>query len=243
MTMDWNGFDSREARTTRVDTIDRESPDDAGVRPPIDLYLVRTARGAAVLFLTRRALASYTASEKDRFLRFIRRMMRSGNSLVRWVGRVSRMGHRYYQKLEDRIDPLERMVKALNYPGPLQVWHAPGHAGSIELGDFLRWQATKHLSWIVIDGFVTAVAIVLAPFTAPIPGPNVIFFYPFLRLLSHIQAFRGARRAQRDPTISFRLLEELRWVEHGVDLRDSQEFPDAGTEPVEGLSEFLKRMG
>ena len=98
------------------------SVETSGVPLSIDLYLIRTPRRGAVLFVTRRALASYAASEKDRFLRFIRRLMRSRNRVVRWVGRVSRMGHRYYQRLEDRIDPLERMVKALNYPGALKVW-------------------------------------------------------------------------------------------------------------------------
>ena len=86
------------------------SGDTSRERPSLDLYLVRTRRRSAVLFVTRRALASYAPSQKDRFLRFIRRLMRSRNGVVRWVGRVSRMGHRYYQRLEDRIDPPQQMI-------------------------------------------------------------------------------------------------------------------------------------
>lgn len=237
-----SGLDATGPGTTLQDVALREGEDRNG-KPAIDLYLIQTRGSGVVLFATRRSLISHVASEKDRFLRLIRRMMRSRNSVVRWVGRVSRAGHRYYQKLEDRIDPLERMVKALNYPGALRVWHAPGRAASSEFSEFLRWQATKHMTWLVLDGVVTGVAVLLAPFTVPIPGPNVFFFYPFLRLLSHAQALRGVRRALRDRTIRFEPSEDLRWIEHGRDLRDRGEFPEADSEVVEGVNEFLKRIG
>jgi hypothetical protein len=202
------------------------------IPPSIDLYLVRTRRGRFVLFVTRRALAAFASSEKDRFLRFIRRMMRSRNRVVRWVGRVTRTGHRYYPRLEDRIDPQERMVKALNYPGKLVLWHAPGVRAGEELGDIVRGHVIKHTTWVVLDGLATSVAIVLAPILVPIPGPNVFFFYPFLRLLSHVQALRGARRALAGSDIRFRQL---------ADLDLDRPARDDGADPVEGLGEFLAR--
>ena len=215
-----------------------------GPGPPrsIDVYLVRTRSRRTVLFVTRRALAAYAASEKDRFLRFIRRLMRSRNRLVRWVGRVSRTGHRYYQRLEDRIDPLERMIKALNYPGVLQVRHAPGVRAREELQDCLRRQIVKHTTWTVLDGIVTLVAVALAPFLVPIPGPNIFFFYPFLRFLSHMQALRGAKRAVSDDTLSFSEMEDLARVGEIGPTADPQVGESSGAEPVEGLVEFLKRM-
>jgi hypothetical protein len=204
-----------------------------------DLYLIPTRKGRVVLFATRRSLSAYGASEKDRFLRFVRRMMRSRNRVVRWVGRVSRMGHRYYQRLEDRIDPIERMVKALNYPGMLTIRHAPGLRAREAFEAFLRHQAVKHTVWVVADGLVTGVAIVLAPFMAPIPGPNVFFFYPFLRLMSHVQALRGARRALADPALSFREDARLALLH-----RDSDSWADpAMGEVVEGMDDFLRRVG
>jgi hypothetical protein len=210
-------------------------PDGSG---SIDLYLVPVRHGRFALFLTRRSLSAYARSETDRFLRFIRRMMRSKNRIVRWVGRVSRIGHRYYQKLEDRIDPIERMVKALNYPGTLVVWHAPGLDAGREIGEFLRRQGVKHTVWVCLDGVVTAVAIVLAPFTAPIPGPNVAFFYPFLRLLSHIQALRGVRKAQSDATLIFRGLPDLEALS-----RQGAPGEAGAAEVVEGVNAFLRRVG
>jgi hypothetical protein len=202
----------------------------------IDLYLVPVRRQRFAIFLTRRSLSAYAQSETDRFLRFIRRMMRSKNRVVRWVGRVSRMGHRYYQKLEDRIDPIERMVKALNYPGPLVIWHGAGVDAPTQFREFVGRQAFKHRVWVGLDGFLTAVAIVLAPFMAPIPGPNVAFFYPFLRFLSHLQALRGARRGQGGAVLIFRVLPDL-------DAIGSAEVPAGGDEAVEGLREFLRRVG
>lgn len=168
-------------------------------------------------------------------MRFIRRLMRSRNRAVRFVGRVSRSGHRYYQRLEDRIDPLERMIKALNYPGILHVWHAPRTDVRKKFEGCLRRQIVKHTTWLVVDGLATVVAILLAPFLVPLPGPNVFFFFPFLRSLSHLQALRGARRALDDGTLSFRELPLLAGVEDGLSADEA--------EPVEGLAAFLRRVG
>src|SRR2546422_6292969 len=42
-----------------------------------------------------------------------------------------------------------------------------------------------------------SVVLVFTPVLAPIPGPNVFFYYPFLRLLSHYRAIRGATSGLR----------------------------------------------
>jgi Mitochondrial K+-H+ exchange-related len=196
----------------------------------LDIYLVQSARQRPVVFVTRRGLAAYSASEKDRFMRFVRRMMRSRNRLVRFVGRATRMGHRYYQKLEDRIDPHERMIKAFNYPGPLRVLHARELDGRKALEECLRRQIVKHTTWVGLNGFMTLIAIALVPFTMPIPGPNVTFFYPFLRLLSHYRALQGARRG-----LAHRSLEVSGFGE-------TEEAPVPPGENAEALSNYLKRV-
>lgn len=193
----------------------------------LDVYLIRSDRRRPVVFVSRKGLAAYSASEKDRFLRFVRRMMRSRNRVVRFVGRVTRMGHRYYQKLEDRIDPHERMIKTLNYPGPLRVLHSRELEGRRDLEVCLRRQVIKHTTWVGLNGFVTLIAVILAPVLVPIPGPNVSFFYPFLRLLSHYQALRGARRGLADTSLRF------------------SQFGDEGIpsgESAEALTDYLKRV-
>lgn len=196
----------------------------------LDIYLVRSARQRPVVFVTRRGLAAYSASEKDRIIRFVRRMMRSRNRLVRFVGRVARMGHRYYQKLEDRIDPHERMIKTFNYPGPLRVLHARELDGRKALEECLRRQVVKHTTWVGLNGVMTLIAIALAPFTMPIPGPNVTFFYPFLRLLSHYRALQGARRGLADRSLEF----------GGFGETEADPVPPGET--AEAVADYLKRV-
>ena len=69
------------------------------------------------------------------------------------------------------------------------------NAGSIgsEFHGVLRRERLKHIFWFVVDLFICGVVVLFTPFLAPIPGPNVFFYYPFLRLLSHYRAVRGVR--------------------------------------------------
>jgi hypothetical protein len=68
----------------------------------------------------------------------------------------------------------------------------------------LRRQRWKHVFWFSIDFVITGVVLVLTPVLAPIPGPNVFFYYPFLRLLSHYAAIRGALSAIRSRNVEFK---------------------------------------
>ena len=218
------------------------SPIDSVALPEIELYMIRMPRRRPTLFLLPSSLDRCAATENNRFGRFIRRMTRNRNPLVRWIGRVTRGGYRYYQQLEDRIDPLERMIKALNCSRSFHVLHAPSAAPEAQFRELLRAQVIKHTAWLIVDGVLTTIAAMFFWILVPIPGPNVVFYYPALRLASHYRARAGAKRALASTEIRFDAQPDLTRIEE--DLRnlstDSQEISSADS--VEGLGVFLKRV-
>jgi hypothetical protein len=142
-------------------------------------------------------------ADSDRVRQFIDWFARRHNRFAAWVGRGIRSLHDHYVTLEDRIDPVERMLKAMAYAGEFVV-HTSNPA---DFYSVLRRQRWKHVFWFSIDFVITGVVIVFTPVLAPIPGPNVFFYYPFLRLLSHYAAIRGALSAMRSRNVKFRTMD------------------------------------
>lgn len=210
---------------------------------PIAVYMIRTRRHRSMLFLPPESIEVCVAGRRDTIRGVIRRMMLHRYGLVRWFGRVGRVTHRFYQKLEDRIDPLERMVKALNGTGSYRVFHAPHTNARSEYRETLRGQMVKHSAWFIVDGCLTLVAVSFFWVLVPIPGPNVFFYYPALRLASHYRAVTGARKALADPEVTFTGLDELGTLEDR--LRSGRSAPDVCAEAgvhVNGLGPFLQRV-
>ena len=208
----------------------------------VALYMIRVRPNRSALFLPPESLEICMAEKRDHVRSFIRRMMLNKYWIVRWVGRVTRVAHRFYQKLEDRIDPLERMIKALNHQRSLLVFHAPHKSPQSEFRDLLRSQLVKHMFWLLIDGAITAVAISFFWLLVPIPGPNVFFYYPALRMLSHYSAMCGARKAL-NKDIEFTARPEIERLE--ASLRAGHK-ADSGCARaginVNGLEAYLDRM-
>ena len=125
---------------------------------------------------------------------------RRQNRLAAWIGRGARSIHDYYLKLEDRIDPAERVLKAMASADEFVV-HPVVPSDFYRL---LRRYACKHALWFSVDLVISAVVIIFTPVLAPLPGPNVFFYYPFLRLLSHYRAIRGTLAGLRAKKIEFR---------------------------------------
>jgi hypothetical protein len=187
----------------------------------LDLYLIRTRSGRIVLFSPADAVAAMETESTDRVRQFIEWFARRPNRLLGWVGRTIRTLHDYYVKLEDKLDPCERVVKAMASTNRFVV-----HGAKSEFHRVLRRQRLKHLFWFSIDFVLTGVVIVFTPVLAPIPGPNVFFYYPFLRLLSHYRAILGAASGLRSSDVQFKDLPELRSLEDNLS----------------GLTNFLERM-
>ncbi len=171
----------------------------------LDLYVIIVDKRHH-LFSTPGAIAAAEAVSADRVRQFIEWIVRRRNRLASWIGRGIRSLHDYYTKLEDKIDPTERVLKAMASTNRFVV-HSREDSVFRQL---LKSQRRKHLFWFSVDLVITAVVIVLTPFLAPIPGPNVFFYYPFLRLLSHYRAILGAASGLRSSDIQFKDLPELR---------------------------------
>jgi len=187
----------------------------------MDLYLLSTRNGKTVLFTPTDAIAAMEEQSTDHVRQFIEWFARRPNRVLGWVGRTLRTLHDYYVKLEDKIDPCERVLKAMASTATFVVYGSKS-----EFPRVLKRQRLKHLFWFSIDFVLTGVVIVFTPVLAPIPGPNVFFYYPFLRLLSHYRAILGAASGLRSSDVQFKDLPELRSLEDNLS----------------GLTSFLERM-
>jgi hypothetical protein len=134
------------------------------------------------------------------------------------------------------------MLKGLNGPGDLHVVHACSSRPREQFRDLLRGQFVKHAVWLVADAGLTVVAVAFSPFLVPIPGPNVILYYPALRLLSHYRAMTGTRKALA-ATARFEESMELEQLENSLRSGHKPERACAGAGlRVNGLQSFLERM-
>lgn len=154
----------------------------------------------------------------DRFLERLRSKPGRGAHLLLKLITATREA---YFKLENTIDPLERVVKRVRHAHRLEVYLSTDHSpskGSQELATFLSRQKFKHTLWLGIDSIVTVIAIAFTPFLVPIPGPNLFFYYPLLRTYSHFRALKAAR--------------------HGLQLKEKHFH---GIQPLAGIEEILRQ--
>ncbi len=171
-----------------------------------------------MLFSTAEAMREIELESSNRIHRFLQWLMNRGNRVAAWIGRVMNSGYGYYLKLEDRIDPQERVLKAVAEAEQLVIYH-PLDLNSqvrIKFDGVLRKQRLKHIFWFAIDLVVCGVVIVFTPILAPIPGPNVFFYYPFLRLLGHYRAILGASQGLRSTRIEFKSLPDFSGLEENL---------------------------
>ena len=218
------------------------------MRTSLDLYLIETRNKRFVLFSPLNVVEGIEEESGDRIVKGIAWFIRHRNRVVAWLGRVLKTAHDYYVKLEDRIDPAERVLKAMASAGGFVVYHGPAHDGIAAGSQFrslLRRRRIRQLFWFIVDLIISAVAIVFTPILAPIPGPNVVLYFPLLRMLSHYRAIRGASRGLRSIDIEFKCLPDL------VGLEENLRTPPFNRRAVlavaeglkiRGLEQFLERM-
>ena len=103
-----------------------------------------------------------------------------------------------YRRLRRHFAYQERMLGQLRHAEQLSVFHAVSFEPDRverDLLKHLRVSHGKHTRWFILDAIVAGLGGILTP----LPGPNVFFFYPAVRVLGHYLARKGARHAGRLP--------------------------------------------
>ena len=195
----------------------------------LDLYLIPTRKGRYVLYSRPEAMEVLEAESGHRIRHAIGWLMRHSYRIVAWVGRALNSAYNYYVKLEDRIDPQERVLKAMGIAERFTIHFIRKENGGTIGSEFhgvLRRQRMKHVCWFTVDLVISGVVVLFTPFLAPIPGPNIFFYYPFLRLLSHYQALRGTRVGLAYRDLEFKSLPGVSSVTDNPGLRQFLERMD-----------------
>ena len=95
-----------------------------------------------------------------------------GNLLSRLIRAVRDV----YYRLENRIDPMERVFKRMRHDTQLTVYVSSSLSESealAKLRSLLGSQRNRHAAWMVFDALLALGALTLTPFLVPIPGPNL----------------------------------------------------------------------
>jgi hypothetical protein len=211
---------------------------------PLEIYFIELRKGKIGLFAPSDVIDRFEEESDDRIGRFIGWLSGHRYALVAWLGRVFHSGRGYYIRLEAKLDPVERVLKAMDSATRFVVVHSNSRDGKLVRGEFftyLRRQRTKHMFWFVVDLLLSIASLAIAW----VPGPNVVGWYPFLRSLSHFRAFAGARRALRTSGVEFKGLPELHRLEENLQAPgfDRKRIHTLVEDlKVRGLEQFLERM-
>jgi hypothetical protein len=178
----------------------------------MDFYLLKFRKRSAVLYTegerinpsTYAELSSDYSNPVDRFLD---KLAKKESRAAQFLRRLIIVVRDSYYKVEEKIDPMERVFKRLRHAPNLTLFYSPQAPEQTALKTFdtlLTGQRRKHTFWMVVDSFVAIVALALTPVLVPIPGPNLFLYYPGLRMISHYLARKGAVHGLR--------LNERKWV-------------------------------
>jgi hypothetical protein len=210
----------------------------------LEIYLIAVRVGRVRLFSPVNDLEFFESQSEDRLRRIIGWLQGHRFSLIAWLGRVLHAGRGYYVKLEARLDPVERILKAMDSPSRYTIFYSTAwdeQGARRHLLARVRRQRNKHAFWCVVD-FVLSIAALAIAF---LPGPNVVGWYPFLRSLSHYRAFCGTRALLRSCDIAFKGLPELRTLEENLQapgFHRKRIHAIAENLKISGLEQFLERM-
>ena len=210
----------------------------------LDIYLIGFKGARGRIFAPSDLIESFENQSDDRIRRFITWLKGRRWRLIAWIGRMLQAGRGYYVRLEMRLDPVERVIKAMDLTDHYVVFHSIAWDTLQARKHFfarLRWQRMKHLFWCAVD-FVLSIASLAIAF---LPGPNLVGWYPFLRSLSHYRAFCGTRAILRSGNVIFKGLPELRTLEENLQapgFNRKRIHAIAADLKISGLEQFLERM-
>jgi hypothetical protein len=219
----------------------------------MDFYLMQVRGGSIILYtegeridpLTHELLRSDFTNPVDRLLQ---RLQKREGRIPRFLRNLIIVVRDTYYRLEEKIDPMERVFKLMRHAGQLRVFHTPTWQGPAAQKHFIGLLARnqrKHTAWGIVDLVITLITVLLSPILVPLPGPNIFFYYPAARLTSHYLARRGVLHGASLETL-FVALPELSEIENLLNQPPSvKEFDRiekiAISLRLEHLGHFLKR--
>jgi hypothetical protein len=123
-----------------------------------------------------------------------RTYQRVHSSLRHPTGPLTRRIRHVKDWLERRMHPDERLLAALRSAATVDVHHGASlpSARARELWcRYLRARMRRHLLWLVFDGTLAPLSVLLAP----LPGPNLIGYWFAYRAVHQLLILYGIRRA------------------------------------------------
>jgi hypothetical protein len=209
----------------------------------LEIYFIQVRPRKIALFAASDILEQFENESDDRVGRVIGWLSNHRYRLVAWLGRVFHSARGYYMKLEARLDPVERVLKAMGSAKRYIVIHSDSEQTTRrrQFFTYLRRQRAKHLFWFVVDLLLSIASLAIAW----LPGPNVVGWYPFLRSLSHFRAFSGTLRTLRSSSVEFKSLPELHGLEENLQAPDFDRtniHAIVENLRISGLEQFLERM-
>src|SRR5437870_7230443 len=166
----------------------------------MNFYLIQSRKNSVILYTetertSLKTLPDPISDSPDLVDRFIARLSTKKGRLAELLKKLTVLVRDAYYKLENRIDPMEQVIKKLRRASHLNLFYSPGLSEAETSQKFealLIRQKNKHTFWAGVDFLISIVAFFLSPFLIPVPGPNLFLYYPALRTLSHYLARRGA---------------------------------------------------
>lgn len=196
----------------------------------MNFYLIQLRKNSVVLYTEedhagRGALPEPTPHPSNPIDRFLAWLGARKGRTARFAKDLIVVVRETYYKLEQKIDPMERVFKRMRHATQLTVSYSPTLGVAVAEEKFealLTRQKKKHTFWGGVDLVLSGGVLLLSPILVPIPGPNVFLYYPCLRLISHHLARRGVIAGLTLKDKTFQPLTELSDIETILSQQRSQ---------------------
>jgi len=216
----------------------------------MDFYLIQLRKGSPVLYSEGERINPSTHSElasdyRNPVDRFLETLAKKDNRVSQFLKRLIVVVRNTYYNLEEKIDPMERILKRLRHAPNLTLYYSlrsPEQTAVKTFEALLIRQRRKHTVWLGVDFLIAVVALALTPVLVPIPGPNLFLYYPALRTISHYLARKGALHGLRMTDRGRVGLPEVAEIEAILKQESTGKIADiAANLRLEGLPHFLAK--
>jgi len=167
----------------------------------MNFYLIQDRKKSVILYSEgERTPPEDPDSTKGLVDRWLDWLTRRGTRAANLFKNLTIVVRDYYNRLEYKIDPMELIFKRMRHASEIRLHYASALSqtqAAEKLERLCAKQGNKHLFWLGVDFVLTLIAILLSPILVPIPGPNILFYYPGLRMVSHFLAWRGVLHGSR----------------------------------------------